>query len=659
MALMQTTPLTGTRSSFWNDLSIQLKLRLGFGLMIALLVAFAAAMVVLLDAQYHAFDKLTKAQEKESLNAHILDALLEARHSEQDFLLRYENQGYQAAYFEYVIEFQGHMNALQSRVPELKAVSDAEQALAITSVENNAQVYRDAFLEVADEAIATRGTANTGLLGKLNDHLENLTAVTHASGDPELDLAGDNLAESFQLYNQAATPGRTVLVDFIPAFAQARFEVRKQIQGLAAAVEAADLTPEQRDEVIADLSVFGSRFEELARLDVRIATKQATARGAAQIVEPILEKIGADLDVITRDAQASLDQTEQNIRYAEITAVVVGLILGLSLALSMTRGVVRPLRNLTQVAGAIAQGDYAQRAIVAGKDEMGQLAQSFNTMAEAVQVRERELTDLNTNLEKRVRERTIELQQATALAKESARLKSEFLATMSHELRTPLNAIEGFTSIMLGNMGIELNPQARKMVERVAVNSKRLLTLINDFLDISRIESGRYQLAHTPISLAQLAEKWQHQVSLQAESKGLALTFSIDPSLPAMLYGDEESLSRVVLNLLTNAIKFTKQGSVRLSMCYVDPQHWAIEVADTGIGIPFHAREYIFDEFRQADQSSKREFGGAGLGLAIVQKLTRLMGGTVVVQSEVGQGSTFIVTLPIHTVAEALQGEVA
>jgi signal transduction histidine kinase len=234
------------------------------------------------------------------------------------------------------------------------------------------------------------------------------------------------------------------------------------------------------------------------------------------------------------------------------------------------------------------------------------------------------------------------------MARESNRLKSEFLATMSHELRTPMNAIEGFTSIMLSGMGgTEFNDATRKYLDRVNANSKRLLGLINDFLDLSRIESGRLKLVSNPLPLEQLALRWRDQVSVLAQNRGLEFSVEIADNLPKTVYGDEENISRIAINLLGNAIKFTEQGSVTMRL-YSSGDNWALEVQDTGIGIPPHAREFIFDEFRQVDNSSKRQYGGSGLGLAIVQKLVRAMRGSILLKSEVGEGSTFTVLLPMQ-----------
>jgi signal transduction histidine kinase len=154
-------------------------------------------------------------------------------------------------------------------------------------------------------------------------------------------------------------------------------------------------------------------------------------------------------------------------------------------------------------------------------------------------------------------------------------------------------------------------------------------------------------MANTPINVPQVAERWHEQLSGLAASKQLDFAVKIDPGLPEVIYGDEEAISKVVLNLLSNAIKFTHEGGVDLNIGVQDSM-WTIQVTDTGIGIPPHARAYIFDEFRQVDQSSKRLYGGTGLGLAIVQKMTRAMGGTVALKSEVGKGSTFTIALPLQ-----------
>jgi two-component system sensor kinase len=339
-----------------------------------------------------------------------------------------------------------------------------------------------------------------------------------------------------------------------------------------------------------------------------------------------------------------------------ILAVIGGLLYARRLA--------SPITRLTHTANQFANGDLKVRAHIRGGNEIGVLATAFNGMAQSIGERQTQLTEFNQTLERRVIERTREMQQArdaalTAqrIAQENSRLKSEFLSTMSHELRTPLNAIEGFTSIMLNGMGITLEPRAEDMVKRISANSKRLLQLINDFLDLSRIESGRLEIIHVPIVPSEIAEKWRSQVSVLGEEKGIPLDIEIDPALPPVLLSDEDALSKIAINLLSNAFKFTHAGRVTLRLARAGAD-WAVIVRDTGIGIPAHAREYIFEEFRQVDGSSKRLYGGTGLGLALVQKLSRALGGSVALETEVGKGSTFSVILPLIVEMQAQKKEV-
>lgn len=317
--------------------------------------------------------------------------------------------------------------------------------------------------------------------------------------------------------------------------------------------------------------------------------------------------------------------------------------------------VTKPVKQLQLATSNFAKGNYNERSLVQGQDEVGQLAVSFNQMASDIQNRDESLNTLNQSLEQRVQERTVELEmarkeaQASArIANENSRLKSEFLSMMSHELRTPMNAIEGFTGIILQDMaGVEYNDKTERFVTKIQSNSRRLLGLINDILDLSRIESGRLELAYQPMSPTDIVDQWRNNLSILADKKNLEFKVTVDSALPAIIYGDEENLTKIAINLLGNAIKFTEEGTVSLTLDKRGEQ-MVMQVKDTGIGIAPHAREFVFEEFRQVDQSSKREYGGTGLGLAITQKLVRAMDGTISLDSEVGVGSTFTVLLPIH-----------
>jgi PAS domain S-box-containing protein len=241
-----------------------------------------------------------------------------------------------------------------------------------------------------------------------------------------------------------------------------------------------------------------------------------------------------------------------------------------------------------------------------------------------------------------------DLKTAREQADELTRLKSQFLATMSHELRTPLNAIIGFSELMLTGMVGDLSDNHYKYQERILSNSKNLLSLINDILDISKIEAGRMELQSQPFDLKEWLDNLVEQNAVLAQDKGIAFSHEIDPHLPDVLIGDASRLRQILVNLLANAIKFTPEGMVKLKICKHDKDHWSIIVSDTGIGIPPHKQETIFHEFQQVDNSSTREYGGTGLGLAIVRKFVLMMGGIVRVNSSLGEGSVFTVILPMQ-----------
>lgn len=244
------------------------------------------------------------------------------------------------------------------------------------------------------------------------------------------------------------------------------------------------------------------------------------------------------------------------------------------------------------------------------------------------------------------------LEETVRELNQSLLFKDQFLATMSHELRTPMNAIMGYSS--LGVKMPNLDDKARNMMERILINSRRLLNLINDILDISRINAGRVQLVADPFDLHHLADGWKSDYEQLAVKKGLAFVYEFDPTLPKRISGDSERMTQIVVNLINNAIKFTDTGSITLTVRHHADDHNKMDIliTDTGIGISDMWHHLIFEEFRQVEMGSERNYGGAGLGLSIVQKLCILMGGTVSVASKLGEGSTFSVTLPIVHIIE-------
>jgi signal transduction histidine kinase len=256
------------------------------------------------------------------------------------------------------------------------------------------------------------------------------------------------------------------------------------------------------------------------------------------------------------------------------------------------------------------------------------------------------LSALNATLEQRVALRTTELASARDAAEAASRAKSAFLANMSHELRTPLNAVIGLSHLLHQQ---PLPGDAARFVAHIRDAGEQLLALVNDVLDLSRIEAGALVLESVPFDTAPLLQAALALVRPQADLKGLALDFDATPALPARLVGDPLRLRQVLLNLLSNAVKFTPAGRVclRVQLLARDASsvRLRLEVTDTGIGISAEQQQRVFEAFTQADDSTTRRFGGSGLGLSIVRRLVDMMGGTLGLHSQPGQGSTFSVEL--------------
>jgi len=261
-----------------------------------------------------------------------------------------------------------------------------------------------------------------------------------------------------------------------------------------------------------------------------------------------------------------------------------------------------------------------------------------------VNARTRELKQINSEMEERIIERTAELAQAMEKAQSADRLKSAFLATMSHELRTPLNSIIGFTGILLQRLGGPLNEEQDKQLSMVYESAKHLLELINDVLDISKIEAGQLNVAQEAFPLGDSLEKVLKTAQPLADRKGIRLSAEIDPNIGTVT-SDRRRVEQILLNLLSNAIKFTEQGFVRLH-CSVQGSVIALAVSDSGIGIRPEDMDKLFNAFQQIESGITRKYDGTGLGLSISRKLANLLGGEIRVESEWGKGSTFTFLLP-------------
>lgn len=347
-------------------------------------------------------------------------------------------------------------------------------------------------------------------------------------------------------------------------------------------------------------------------------------------------------------AEIQRDEVLAVINDTRTLVIIIGAVVALlaaSVGVAVSLWITRPITTLTRTAASVIEGDYSQRTPITRNNEIGQLTASFNAMTDRLL---ENIAELDKRVEE-INETNKQLRAATAQAREASRVKGEFLATMSHELRTPLNAIIGFSDMLLMGMSGPLNEQQTHRLERLRQNGGRLLELINDILDVTRIEAGRIELEHEQFSPVALCERLGEQMSVLSEERKLDFELSISDDLPATLIGDEKRIEQTIVNLLSNAFKFTEEGSVTLK-AWKEAQDntWCVSVRDTGVGIPPHAIELIFDEFRQLDGSTRRAYGGTGLGLSITRNLVRMMDGQIKVESTLGEGSTFTLVFPIE-----------
>jgi signal transduction histidine kinase len=318
--------------------------------------------------------------------------------------------------------------------------------------------------------------------------------------------------------------------------------------------------------------------------------------------------------------------------------VLVGLAMALLASLLVARRILRPLQTLRHGVQRIGSGDLGFRLDLRTGDELEMLAEEFNRMTARLQ-------EAYAGLEHKVAERTEELVALNQQLDQANRLKSQFLANVSHELRTPMNAIIGFTRLVLRKTEGQIPPLQHANLQKVLISGEHLLNLINGLLDLSKIEAGHMEVAAVRFDLKELIDVTAATVEPMLKSDRVRFVTAIDPGLPP-LHTDREKLKQIVLNLLSNAAKFTDEGVITLSATCAD-NRLRLAVSDTGIGMPPEALTYIFEEFRQVDMSSTRKHGGTGLGLTIVRRLAHLLGGEVTVESRLGKGSTFTVTIPV------------
>lgn len=364
----------------------------------------------------------------------------------------------------------------------------------------------------------------------------------------------------------------------------------------------------------------------------------------SQYIENVASGFSANEPVGVLITQTPALQISRTKLFNNLAIIVAGLVAGVGALVAFyiiaQRIILSPIRQIRAMVNNVTEGNLDARSTIKTQDEYQRLADAFNSMLDGLQASQEKLRKANTQLDTKISElsdRNIELYKAN-------KLQSEFLANISHEFRTPLNAILGFAEILKSKGE---NDKNIRYADNIVTSGRNLLTMINDLLELAKLEAGRMELRQESTSIPELCRGLVTFFAPLIETKNMKMEFVLKNDIP-LFYTDQMKIQQILFNFISNAIKFTpEEGSIEISAGMIDDKTVRIEVTDTGMGIAEKDYEKIFEKFRQSDSSITRKISGTGLGLAISKELAMLLAGNIGVISKEGHGSTFWLEIPL------------